>query len=159
MISRQGLSSALQQPQEMSSAGASHCVPIGASATTTFELMRRDISYWDIISQDWVIGTSTIGVFAGFSSRDIRATGSFTPLIGSGSGGSGGGYGNGTASATASATVSASGSATGSATGSGTASASATASGYRWGNGWNHHYGGDQKGPWGNAHHWGPSKH
>ncbi|KAK5114391.1 hypothetical protein LTR85_010213 [Meristemomyces frigidus] len=66
----------------------------GESQPVTFDLNRRDISYWDIYVQDWVIGTSAIGVLAGFSSRDIQATTSFSPLASSGSGGYGGGYGD-----------------------------------------------------------------
>ena len=54
----------------------------GGSQTVRFPLMRRDISYWDIGSQQWVIGDGGITVYAGFSSRDIRATCSFSPLSG-----------------------------------------------------------------------------
>jgi beta-glucosidase len=52
------------------------------SQTITFPLMRRDVSYWDIGSQQWVIGDGGVRVYAGFSSRDIRATSSFSPLSG-----------------------------------------------------------------------------
>jgi len=62
----------------------------GESQTVTFDLSRRDISYWDIVTQQWTIGSSSIGVMAGFSSRDIQATTAFTPLASSGAGG----YGN-----------------------------------------------------------------
>jgi beta-glucosidase len=64
----------------------------GESQSVTFNLTRRDISYWDIYNQQWTIGTSSIGVLAGFSSRDILATTSFTPLSSSNSSG---GYGGG----------------------------------------------------------------
>ncbi|KAK6396355.1 hypothetical protein LTR65_009439 [Meristemomyces frigidus] len=64
------------------------------SQTVTFDLTRRDISYWDIYVQDWVIGTSAIGVLAGFSSRDIQATSSFSPLATGGNGGYGDGHGD-----------------------------------------------------------------
>ncbi|KAI7161082.1 putative beta-glucosidase [Hortaea werneckii] len=57
----------------------------GESQTVSFELNRRDISYWDIYTQQWMIGSGDINVFAGFSSRDILATSSFSPLSGSGS--------------------------------------------------------------------------
>lgn len=60
----------------------------GESQTVTFDLTRRDISYWDIVTQQWTIGSSSIGVMAGFSSRDICATTSFSPLS------SAGGYGH-----------------------------------------------------------------
>ncbi|KAK5130730.1 hypothetical protein LTR08_001717 [Meristemomyces frigidus] len=62
----------------------------GESQTITFDLTRRDISYWDIVLQDWVIGTSSIGVMAGFSSRDIKSTTSFSPLSGTNGGSYGG---------------------------------------------------------------------
>lgn len=52
----------------------------GASATVTFNLARRDISYWDTDSQQWTIGEGDIGALVGFSSRDIQGTASFTPL-------------------------------------------------------------------------------
>ena len=42
------------------------------SQTVVFPLMRRDLSYWEVGSQDWVIGSGAIGVSVGFSSRDIR---------------------------------------------------------------------------------------
>ncbi|KAK0966908.1 hypothetical protein LTR91_017353 [Friedmanniomyces endolithicus] len=54
----------------------------GASQTVTFSLTRRDISYWDTFAQQWIIGSSAIGVLAGFSSRDIQSTTSFSPLNG-----------------------------------------------------------------------------
>lgn len=66
----------------------------GESQTVTFDLNRRDISYWDIYVQDWVIGTSAIGVLAGFSSRDIQTTASFSPLASNSGGSSNDGYGD-----------------------------------------------------------------
>ena len=56
----------------------------GESQTVKFDLTRRDISYWDTITQQWTIGGSAVGVLVGFSSRDIQSTSSITPL-GSGS--------------------------------------------------------------------------
>jgi len=70
----------------------------GQSQTITFDLTRRDISYWDIYFQDWVIGTGSISVMAGFSSRDIQATTSFSPMSGTSSSGSGSGTGTGSGS-------------------------------------------------------------
>ncbi|KZM24871.1 Beta-glucosidase [Ascochyta rabiei] len=43
----------------------------GESQTVGFELMRRDLSYWDIISQQWVIPEGEFTLYLGFSSRDI----------------------------------------------------------------------------------------
>lgn len=52
----------------------------GASATVSFPLMRRDLSYWDIISQGWVIPSGAIGIKVGFSSRDLVLESSITPV-------------------------------------------------------------------------------
>lgn len=51
----------------------------GQSATVTFDLTRRDISYWDIYAQQWMIASGSISAMAGFSSGEIEATASFTP--------------------------------------------------------------------------------
>lgn len=56
----------------------------GESQTVQFPLMRRDLSYWDIDQQKWVIGNGDVRVYAGFSSRDIQAQTSFSPLGGDG---------------------------------------------------------------------------
>ena len=50
----------------------------GASQIVNFNLMRRDLSYWDIVSQDWVLPAGEFGVSVGFSSRDIKLTGVVT---------------------------------------------------------------------------------
>lgn len=50
----------------------------GQSATATFELMRRDIAYWDVNQKAWVVPSGTFTVYVGSSSRDIRKQGSFT---------------------------------------------------------------------------------
>jgi beta-glucosidase len=34
--------------------------------------MRRDLSYWDVVSQQWLIPTGSFGFDVGFSSRDLR---------------------------------------------------------------------------------------
>ncbi|KAH8883088.1 hypothetical protein GQ53DRAFT_811741 [Thozetella sp. PMI_491] len=47
----------------------------GASGTATFNLRRRDLSYWDVKSQNWVVPSGSFGVNVGASSRDIRLTG------------------------------------------------------------------------------------
>lgn len=52
----------------------------GESQRVEFPLMRRDLSYWDIVRQQWVIGDGEVRVYAGFSSRDIKAETSFRPL-------------------------------------------------------------------------------
>ncbi|KAL2869121.1 beta-glucosidase [Aspergillus lucknowensis] len=50
----------------------------GESAQAEFDLARRDISYWDADSQEWVVPSGEFQVYVGSSSRDIRLTGSFT---------------------------------------------------------------------------------
>lgn len=52
----------------------------GESKTATFQLTRRDISRWDVVRQQWVIPEGSFKSWVGFSSRDFRASGSFTPL-------------------------------------------------------------------------------
>lgn len=46
----------------------------GASTTVTFPLMRRDLSYWDIVSQEWIIPEGDFVISVGFSSRDLKLT-------------------------------------------------------------------------------------
>jgi beta-glucosidase len=52
----------------------------GQSRTVTFPLMRRDLSFWDAIQQQWIIPSGRFGVRAGFSSRDIQVTSGFSAL-------------------------------------------------------------------------------
>lgn len=49
----------------------------GASERVTFELMRRDLSFWDVVVQEWRVPTGTLGIKAGFSSRDAILVGNF----------------------------------------------------------------------------------
>lgn len=50
----------------------------GMSSLATFDLSRRDLSYWDSSIQKWVVLSGTFHVFVGASSRDIRQQGTFT---------------------------------------------------------------------------------
>jgi beta-glucosidase len=52
----------------------------GASETVAFELMRRDLSYWDIISQQWLIPTGEFTLSVGSSSRNLTAFATITPV-------------------------------------------------------------------------------
>ncbi|KAI1493361.1 beta-glucosidase-related glycosidase [Biscogniauxia mediterranea] len=52
----------------------------GESRTVGFELMRRDISYWDVVAQQWLIPAGDITLSAGFSSRDLKLVGKITPV-------------------------------------------------------------------------------
>lgn len=47
------------------------------SGMVTFELTRRDLSYWDTQTQKWVLPSGTFRVYVGSSSRDIRQQGTF----------------------------------------------------------------------------------
>jgi beta-glucosidase len=49
----------------------------GQMGRATFELTRRDLSYWDVQQQKWVVPSGTFKVYVGSSSRDIREEGSF----------------------------------------------------------------------------------
>jgi beta-glucosidase len=47
----------------------------GANGTVTFNIRRRDLSYWNVAAQKWATPTGTFNIFVGASSRDIRLTG------------------------------------------------------------------------------------
>lgn len=48
------------------------------SQSVKFEVTRRDMSYWDVLTQKWVLPSGTFRVYVGSSSRDIRQQGTFT---------------------------------------------------------------------------------
>lgn len=52
----------------------------GQEQTIKFPLMRRDLSYWNVTEQRWLISGGQYGLHAGFSSRDIRESLSFQPV-------------------------------------------------------------------------------
>ncbi|KAJ9143384.1 Beta-glucosidase 2 [Pleurostoma richardsiae] len=52
----------------------------GQTRKVAFELLRRDISYWDVVSQQWLIPEGEFVLSVGFSSRDLRAVANFTPI-------------------------------------------------------------------------------
>lgn len=52
------------------------------SETAKFELMRRDISYWDVVQQEWLIPSGEFKVSVGFSSRDLIEVATFAPIAG-----------------------------------------------------------------------------
>lgn len=47
----------------------------GASATVTFSVRRKDLSYWDVQAQKWATPTGMFNVWVGASSRDLRLQG------------------------------------------------------------------------------------
>ncbi|KUJ20982.1 beta-glucosidase 1 precursor [Mollisia scopiformis] len=50
----------------------------GMSTTATFDIMRRDISNWDTVAQNWVITSEPKMVFVGSSSRDLPLSASLS---------------------------------------------------------------------------------
>ncbi|KAI1082746.1 glycosyl hydrolase family 3 N terminal domain-containing protein [Whalleya microplaca] len=50
----------------------------GERKTVTFALTRRDLSYWDVVAQNWRVPEGEFKVFVGASSRDLRLNGTFT---------------------------------------------------------------------------------
>ncbi|KAE8130674.1 glycoside hydrolase superfamily [Aspergillus pseudotamarii] len=52
----------------------------GESYTATFPLMRRDLSYWNVTQQEWLIPTGDFVLDAGFSSRDLHDSVTFRPV-------------------------------------------------------------------------------
>ena len=49
-----------------------HLLP-GETQTVTFDLMRRDVSFWDVDSKTWTIPAGSIRFTAGFSAKDLHA--------------------------------------------------------------------------------------
>lgn len=50
----------------------------GARAEAHFELTRRDLSYWDVVQQSWVMKKCTYPVYVGKSVLDIQLIGNIT---------------------------------------------------------------------------------
>lgn len=50
----------------------------GASGTATFTVRRKDLSYWDVGRQQWVVPSGSFSVMVGASSRDLRLNGTLT---------------------------------------------------------------------------------
>ncbi|GJC79776.1 putative beta-glucosidase G [Colletotrichum liriopes] len=46
---------------------------VGESSEVTFELLRRDLSFWNESNQKWTIPKGTFTFTSGFSSRDLKA--------------------------------------------------------------------------------------
>jgi beta-glucosidase len=56
-----------------------HLAP-GQSAPVYFELTRRDVSYWDVVSQSWRIPEGEFEVRVGFSLSDVKERANFALL-------------------------------------------------------------------------------
>ena len=50
----------------------------GESRDVSFALTRRDVSYWDVTTQEWAIPAGEMTVMAGFSSRDLPVSAAMT---------------------------------------------------------------------------------
>jgi beta-glucosidase len=50
----------------------------GASQVVTFELVRKDVSFWDVVAQDWKVPRGEMGLAVGLSSRDLQVRGTMT---------------------------------------------------------------------------------
>ncbi|SPO01536.1 probable beta-D-glucoside glucohydrolase [Cephalotrichum gorgonifer] len=50
----------------------------GESGTATFNLRRKDLSFWDTSAKKWVVPEGEFGISVGASSRDIRLEGTIT---------------------------------------------------------------------------------
>jgi beta-glucosidase len=53
-------------------------IPVGASVTVEFDLLRRDLSEWSVADQSWVLQNGSYAVYVGASSRDLRLNGTLT---------------------------------------------------------------------------------
>ncbi|PNS19553.1 Beta-glucosidase 1 [Sphaceloma murrayae] len=69
-----------QQPARVLRGFEKVAVRAGETARVGFDVMRRDVSYWDVVRQEWVIAEGEVGVRVGFSSRDAGVEGRFTPV-------------------------------------------------------------------------------
>ncbi|KAL2876620.1 glycoside hydrolase 3 [Colletotrichum sp. CLE4] len=47
----------------------------GESAVATFNLRRKDLSYWDVASQNWIVPAGTFAIKVGASSRNLALEG------------------------------------------------------------------------------------
>lgn len=50
----------------------------GESKEATFLLRRKDLSYWDVRQQNWIVPAGKFGISVGASSRDLRLKDEFT---------------------------------------------------------------------------------
>jgi beta-glucosidase len=51
----------------------------GESKAVSFDLLRKDLSYWDVVAQNWAIANGTYVIYVGASSRDLRLQQSIVP--------------------------------------------------------------------------------
>lgn len=46
-------------------------IEAGGEAHVSFELRRRDVSYWDVMAQDWAVASGEYTIYVGTNSRDL----------------------------------------------------------------------------------------
>ncbi|GKZ22757.1 hypothetical protein AbraIFM66951_004254 [Aspergillus brasiliensis] len=73
-----GFPSAAQQPVRQLRGFERVEIAAGKQSEVTFKLRRRDISYWDVQAQQWLVASGDYKVYVGASSRDLRLNGTFT---------------------------------------------------------------------------------
>jgi beta-glucosidase len=70
--------SAPSQGEDPDGKTSEHGIGGGNRKVVRFDLTRKDVSYWDVKRQNWVMPTSQdIGISVGFSSRDLPLYGSY----------------------------------------------------------------------------------
>jgi beta-glucosidase len=47
----------------------------GQSGQVTFPIRKKDLAYWDVASQNWIVPDGSFGIGVGASSRDIKLKG------------------------------------------------------------------------------------
>ncbi|KAL3257688.1 hypothetical protein ABHI18_006659 [Aspergillus niger] len=73
-----GFPSAAQQPVRQLRGFERVEIASGKQSQVTFKLRRRDISYWDVPAQQWLVASGDYKVYVGASSRDLKLNGTFT---------------------------------------------------------------------------------
>ncbi|KAL1855107.1 hypothetical protein Plec18167_002093 [Paecilomyces lecythidis] len=66
-------------PRQLRGFDKVHLEP-GDTQIVSFELARRDISFWDIVNQDWLIPEGEFTFHVGFSSRNLKTSIKATPV-------------------------------------------------------------------------------
>ncbi|PYI04230.1 putative beta-glucosidase D [Aspergillus sclerotiicarbonarius CBS 121057] len=73
-----GFPSSAQQPVRQLRGFERVEIAAGDKSKVTFKLRRRDISYWDVTAQQWLVASGNYKVYVGASSRDLKLNGTFT---------------------------------------------------------------------------------
>lgn len=71
-----GLPSSANGPVKALKGFDSVALSAGQSKSVTLSLSRYDLSFWDVVGQNWAVPKGTAALSVGASSRDIRLSGS-----------------------------------------------------------------------------------